>query len=420
MSPFNAFLFLQGLETLHLRMPRHCENAQAVAEYPAGASAGHLGQLSGLALASATMPWPERTCPGAAARSWALASRAAGEAAQKFIESVQMASHLANIGDAKTLVIHPASTTHSQQTADELRAAGITEDYVRMSVGLEDIADILADLDQALQASQRQGAAAASADAQQWTRDVRPCETESVRQQRQCAADSARAAAVRAARHLRRPVPPGMRRPPAGGDRGLRDLRHAQRRAGQRRADLPRHLRRLARGAARRRDDPGWWDIAVGPGKPIDTDRYFVICPNILGGCRGTTGPEQPQPGHRPRLRPGFSADHHRRHRQAAAAVGRSPGHRAAAGRRRRIAGRPHGADLGHALSRRMAGLCGRGHQPAADQPGPGLRRGRPQRHPARSGLPRRAGTTTAGRARRSGWPSPACWATSPTCRASR
>ena len=75
-------------------------------------------------------------------------------AARRFIESVKLASHLANIGDAKTLVIHPASTTHSQQTPEELQAAGITDDYVRVSVGLEDIGDILADLDQALKASQ--------------------------------------------------------------------------------------------------------------------------------------------------------------------------------------------------------------------------------------------------------------------------
>ena len=73
----------------------------------------------------------------------------------RFIESVKLASHLANIGDAKTLVIHPASTTHSQQTSEELQAAGITDDYVRVSVGLEDIGDILADLDQALRASQQ-------------------------------------------------------------------------------------------------------------------------------------------------------------------------------------------------------------------------------------------------------------------------
>jgi O-acetylhomoserine (thiol)-lyase len=80
--------------------------------------------------------------------------RGGREAGRKFIEAVRLASHLANIGDAKTLVIHPASTTHSQQTPEELKLAGITDDYIRLSVGLEDIEDITADLDQALQASQ--------------------------------------------------------------------------------------------------------------------------------------------------------------------------------------------------------------------------------------------------------------------------
>ena len=151
----NAFLFLQGLETLHLRMPRHCENALAVAQFLEVASAGHLGQLSRAAVASRLQPGAEVSCPRAAARSSASASRAAATRRSKFIESVKLASHLANIGDAKTLVIHPATTTHSQQTPEELQAAGITDDYVRVSVGLEDIDDILADFDQALKASQK-------------------------------------------------------------------------------------------------------------------------------------------------------------------------------------------------------------------------------------------------------------------------
>ena len=153
MSPFNAFLFLQGLETLHLRMPRHCENAQAVAEFlqshPLVTWVNYPGLPSHPNHALAKRYLPKGA--GAILGFGIQGGRAAG---QKFIESVKMASHLANVGDAKTLVIHPASTTHSQQTTEELIRAGITEDYVRMSVGLEDIEDIQADLEQALQASQ--------------------------------------------------------------------------------------------------------------------------------------------------------------------------------------------------------------------------------------------------------------------------
>jgi O-acetylhomoserine (thiol)-lyase len=152
LSPFNAFLFLQGLETLHLRMPRHCENALAVAKFleshPLVAWVNYPGLPSHPDYKMAKKYLP-RGC-GAILGFGVKGGRAA---AQKFIESVKLASHLANVGDAKTLVIHPASTTHSQQTPEELRAAGITDDYVRVSVGLEDIEDIKADLDQALKAT---------------------------------------------------------------------------------------------------------------------------------------------------------------------------------------------------------------------------------------------------------------------------
>ncbi len=153
MSPLTAFLFLQGLETLHLRMPRHCENGLAVAKHleshPLVSWVNYPGLPShpGYKLAQKYLP---KGC-GSILGFGIKGGRAA---ARKFIEAVKLASHLANIGDAKTLVIHPASTTHSQQTPEELKAAGITDDYIRVSVGLEDIADILADLDQALQASQ--------------------------------------------------------------------------------------------------------------------------------------------------------------------------------------------------------------------------------------------------------------------------
>jgi O-acetylhomoserine (thiol)-lyase len=154
LSPFNAFLFLQGLETLHLRMPRHCENAQAVAEFLQSHPLVTWVNYPGLP-SHPDHELAKRYLPQGCGAILGFGIRGGREAGQKFIEAVKMASHLANIGDAKSLVIHPASTTHSQQTAEELRAAGTTEDYVRMSVGLEDIADIKADLDQALQASQQ-------------------------------------------------------------------------------------------------------------------------------------------------------------------------------------------------------------------------------------------------------------------------
>jgi O-acetylhomoserine (thiol)-lyase len=153
LSPLNAFLFLQGLETLHLRMPRHCENGLAVAKHLEGdplvnwVNYPGLPSHPGYALAQKYLP---KGC-GSILGFGIKGGRAA---ARKFIESVKLASHLANVGDAKTLVIHPASTTHSQQTPEELQAAGISDDYVRVSVGLEDIDDILADFDRALKASQ--------------------------------------------------------------------------------------------------------------------------------------------------------------------------------------------------------------------------------------------------------------------------
>jgi O-acetylhomoserine (thiol)-lyase len=154
MSPFNAFLFLQGLETLHLRMPRHCENALAVARHLESHSLVTWVNYPGLP-SHPDHSRAQRYLPHGAGAIMGFGIRGGREAGRRFIESVKMCSHLANVGDAKTLVIHPATTTHSQQTADELRAAGVGEDYIRLSVGLEDITDIIADLDQALAASQR-------------------------------------------------------------------------------------------------------------------------------------------------------------------------------------------------------------------------------------------------------------------------
>jgi O-acetylhomoserine (thiol)-lyase len=153
LSPFNSFLFLQGLETLHLRMPRHSENALALAKHLESHPLVSWVNYPGLPSHPGYKLSQKYLCKGAGA-ILGFGIKGGREAARKFIESVKLASHLANIGDAKTLVIHPASTTHSQQTADELIAAGVTEDYVRVSAGLEDFADIQADFDQALASSQ--------------------------------------------------------------------------------------------------------------------------------------------------------------------------------------------------------------------------------------------------------------------------
>ncbi len=149
LSPFNAFLLLQGIETLALRMERHCSNAMAVAEHlakhPKVASVTYPGLASGPERAVA-----DRILDGGYGAILTFEVTGGREAGQKFIEGLNLFSHLANIGDAKSLAIHPATTTHSQLDAAELASAGVTQDMVRLSVGIEHIDDLLADLDQAL------------------------------------------------------------------------------------------------------------------------------------------------------------------------------------------------------------------------------------------------------------------------------
>lgn len=152
MSPFNAFLFLQGLETLHLRMPRHCENALALAKWlekqPQVSWVNYPGLEShpDYKLAKKYFPKGQGAILG-------FGIKGGKEAGIKFINSVKLASHLANIGDSKTLVIHPASTTHQQLSPKEQLTAGVSEDYIRTSVGTEHIDDIIADFSQALKGS---------------------------------------------------------------------------------------------------------------------------------------------------------------------------------------------------------------------------------------------------------------------------
>jgi O-acetylhomoserine (thiol)-lyase len=149
LSPFNAFLILQGIETLALRMERHNQNAQRVAEYLKGHASVTWVNYSGLP----DDPYHEvagRTLTGGYGALVAFGIEGGLEAGKTFIESLELFSHLANIGDAKSLAIHSATTTHSQLSAEELESAGVSEDMVRLSVGIEHIDDILADIEQAL------------------------------------------------------------------------------------------------------------------------------------------------------------------------------------------------------------------------------------------------------------------------------
>jgi len=149
-TPFNSWLFLQGLETLHLRIERHSSNALAVAQYLEGHDKVAWVNYPGLE-SSASKEIADRVFTG---RGYggilAFGLKAGREAGSKFIEALQLFSHLANIGDAKSLAIHNATTTHSQLTEDELVAAGVAPEMVRLSVGIEHIDDLIADLDQAL------------------------------------------------------------------------------------------------------------------------------------------------------------------------------------------------------------------------------------------------------------------------------
>ncbi len=151
-APFNSWLMLQGLETLSLRMDRHVQNAQRVAEFLEGHPRSGWVKYPGLPShpdhAAAQRYLPKG--PGAILGFGVKGGRAAGA---KFINDLKLITHLANVGDAKSLAIHPASTTHSQLSEDEQRRAGVTPDFIRLSIGIEDIEDILWDLGQALSVS---------------------------------------------------------------------------------------------------------------------------------------------------------------------------------------------------------------------------------------------------------------------------
>jgi O-acetylhomoserine (thiol)-lyase len=153
-SPFNSFLFIQGIETLNLRMERHSRNALAVAEWleknPAVTWVKYPGLKSSLYYAVA-----QKYLPKGCGSIVTFGIKGDAEAGRKLIDSVQLFSHLANLGDSKSLIIHPASTTHQQLTDEQQLNAGVTKDLVRISVGIEDLEDLIWDLDQAIAQSQQ-------------------------------------------------------------------------------------------------------------------------------------------------------------------------------------------------------------------------------------------------------------------------
>ncbi len=153
-SPFNSFLLLQGLETLHLRMPRHSENALAVATHLSGHRSVAWVNYPGLD-SHPDKKLADKYLKGGAGAIIGFGIKGGAESGKKFINSLELISHLANIGDAKSLAIHPASTTHQQLSPEEQLATGVTQDFIRLSIGIEHIDDILTDIDQALEKAER-------------------------------------------------------------------------------------------------------------------------------------------------------------------------------------------------------------------------------------------------------------------------
>ena len=153
-SPFNSFLLLQGLETLSLRLDRHVENTRRVIDFLSGHPAvtwvNYPDQTDSKYHALAKKYFPRGT-----GSIFTFGIKGGIEAARRFIDHIQIFTHLANVADAKSLVIHPATTTHQQLSGDALLAAGITEDMIRVSIGLENAGDLIGALDDALQLSQK-------------------------------------------------------------------------------------------------------------------------------------------------------------------------------------------------------------------------------------------------------------------------
>ena len=149
LSPFNAFMILNGLETMHLRMDRHCENAQKVAEYLQGQEQVEWVNYAGLE-SDRHKPLADKYMGGKASGILSFGLKGGRDAGAKFIDALEMILRLVNIGDVRTLACHPATTTHRQLNPEEMKKAGVSEELVRLSIGIEHVDDIIADIEQAL------------------------------------------------------------------------------------------------------------------------------------------------------------------------------------------------------------------------------------------------------------------------------
>ena len=338
LSPFNAFLLLQGLETLPLRMERHFQNAQAVAEHLANHPQVSWVNYPGLS----NDPYHEvasRTLRGGYGALVTFGIEGGREAGRAFIEGLAMFSHLANIGDAKSLAIHPATTTHSQLNEEELepgrRHAGHGAPRGRHRAHRRH------------PRRHRPGAGEGASACHRLTRSM--------------SATSSGASSLGLVET--RTVTLFDERNPLVLASGatLAPVEVAYETYGTLNADrsnavyVCHALTGDAHAAGSHGDGgrPGWWDTMIGPGKPIDTDKLFVISSNLLGGCNGTTGPSSLDPAHRRAVRAALPRDRHARPRDGASCALPPSRRRAPALRDRRLARRHAGAAVDARCARR-------------------------------------------------------------------
>ena len=278
LSPFNAFLFLQGLETLPLRIQRHSENALAVAQWLEERDGVTWVSYPGLE-SHPTHKQAAKYLKGGFGGIVTFGVRGGVEAGRRLIDNVTIFSLLANVGDAKSLIIHPASTTHSQLEPEEQESTGSTPDLIRLSVGLEHVDDLIADLDRALSiAAGRRGGDGR----RRPRRRGRMTLAQPRASPRRPGRDRPGATGFGTGRletTAPRAVRPRRRDAPAGARRGL-----APRRAAAGHAPQVVVIHALT-GSADAAGD--WWEPLIGPGRALDTDRVGVLAANLLGGRYG-------------------------------------------------------------------------------------------------------------------------------------